>query len=156
MIPCLAIMLHYMFSGENGGEGEGKKTSCHLTKNAEVIVMYSLDALQCPASLRNSGISLSSWQTTNKIISLDLMRVFPPHMCFFTGCFLTIYFYFAFSLVICAHSDVFLNGGGYLWSLKWPMAFPWEENECHPLKILPHRGAHTTLPYHTPQISKGC
>lgn len=78
-------------------------------------------------------------------------RVLPPHMCFFIGCFLLIYFYFALSLVICKNPDVFLNGGNYLWSLKWLRPFPREENECHPPKILPRRGAHTAFSYYMPQ-----
>lgn len=53
-----------MFSGkENRKEGEKKKeknNSCHLTKNAKVTAVYSLDALQCSESLRDSGISLGS------------------------------------------------------------------------------------------------
>lgn len=35
---------------------------------------YSLDVLQCPAGLSRAGMSLSSWQTTNKTLSLGWTR----------------------------------------------------------------------------------
>jgi len=48
-----------------------------LAKNAQVLVMYSSDAPRCPARLRDSGSSLSSWQTTPQCYRWTGHRVFP-------------------------------------------------------------------------------